>query len=200
MRGARGGLGRRWAAPAAAVTLILTLAEGAALAAEGAQAGHGSPWLDLLYKAINFLVLVAIIYGFARKPVGQGLSNLAKAARESFLASRDSAQELKMQMAGQKQKLASLAQDLKRMVDEAKADVEREKQRALADAQAQAARIQAATQLQIEQEIAKARLALRQELAGQTIKLAEELIRQRMNPGEHQRLLSGYLKQLEAQP
>lgn len=187
---------RRWAAPGAALFLW---AAGTALAA-GGEAGHGHPWLDLLYKAINFLVLVAVIYWFARRPVAQGLAGLAKATREGFLASKRSAQEQEAQMAEQKRKLASLAEDLKRMVEEAKADVEREKQRAQADAHAQAAKIRAAAQMQIEQEVAKARMALREELAGQTLKLAEELIRQRMHPAEQQRLLADYLKQLEAQP
>lgn len=190
-------LASKWAAWA--VSAPQFLAAGAAWAA-GGEAGQGHPWLDLLYKAINFLVLVAVIYWFARRPVAQGLAGLARATREGFLASRQSTQALQAQMAEQKRKLTALAEDLKRMVEEAKADVEREKQRAQADAHAQAAKIQAAAQLQIEQEVAKARMALRQELADQTLKLAEEVIRQRMNPAEQQRLLADYLKQLEARP
>jgi F-type H+-transporting ATPase subunit b len=178
----------------------LALAEEAAHGAAHGESGHGNPWLDLAYKAVNVAVLLAIIYWAARKPVAQGLANLAKTTRDSFMTSRRSAQDMEAQMAEQKRKITALAQDLARMVAEAKADVEREKQRAQADAHAQGAKIQAATQQQIEQEVAKARMALRQEVANQTVKLAEELIKQRVNPDEQKRLVAGYLKQLEARP
>jgi F0F1-type ATP synthase membrane subunit b/b' len=177
---------------------------GAAWAEEGhgaaAAAAHGNPWLDLLWKAVNLAVLVAIVYWAARKPIATGLANLAKTTRASFVASRTSAEEVEAAMAGQKRKITGLAQDLARMVAEARADVEREKQRAQTEAQAQAAKLLAATEQQIEQEVAKARTALRAELAAQTVKLAEELIRKQVSPEEQQRLVNEYLQQLGSRP
>ena len=35
-----------------------------------AESGDSSTGLDFLWKVINFVVLIAIIYWFARKPVG----------------------------------------------------------------------------------------------------------------------------------
>ncbi len=169
-------------------------------AAEAAGAAHGNPWLDLLWKAVNLAVLVGIIWWFARRPVAQGLANLAKATRNSFLTSRKSAEDVAAQMAEQKRKITALAQDLQRMVSEARADVEREKQRAQAEAQANAAKVAAATQQQIEQEVAKARTALRDELAAQTLKLAEELIKKQVTPEEQKRLVTQYLQHLGARP
>jgi F-type H+-transporting ATPase subunit b len=202
----------RWA-PHTAVRHAAACCAGAALlvaadlawAAEEAHGGapeaaHGNPWLDLLWKAINLAVLVAIIWWAARKPFAKGLADLAKATRDSFMSSRKAAEDMDAAMAEQKRKITGLAQDLSRMVADARADVEREKQRAQLEAQAQAGKIAAQTLQQIEQEVAKARLALRQDLAEQTVKLAEALIKQQVNSDEQKRLMADYLKQLESRP
>lgn len=199
--GIQSGLTRACLALMATLAMLLpaaTLALAEEAAHEGGEAHHGNPWMDLLYKAINVAILLAIVYWAARKPVAAGLKSAAQSARNSFLSSRKAAQDLEAQMAEQKRKITALSQDLTRMVAEAKADVEREKQRAQADAQALAARLQEQALQQVEQELAKARNALRQDLADQTVKLAEQLIKQRMNPQEQQRLVADYLKRLEA--
>lgn len=183
---------------------LALLAAGVALAAEeahGAAAAHpGNPWLDLLWKAINLAVLVAIIWWAARKPVAKGLADLAQATRDSFQSSRKSAGDMDAAMTEQTRKIAALSQDLARMVGEARADVEREKLRAQQEARAQAEKIGAQAQQQIEQEVAKARTALKRDLAEHMAKLAEELIRQRANPDAQKRLMDDYLKQLERRP
>ena len=197
----RAGLAAALLAAAAAPLLFAGLALAAEEAAkEGGEAHHGNPWLDLLYKAINVGILIAIIWWAARKPVAAAMKNAATATRDGFLSSRKAAQDLEAQMAEQKRKITALAQELSRMVADAKADVEREKQRAQADAQALAGRLAQQSEQQIEQEVAKARNHLRQELADQTIKLAEALVKQKVNPEEQKRLVANYLKQLEARP
>ncbi|MEC8685294.1 MAG: hypothetical protein VXX76_05430, partial [SAR324 cluster bacterium] len=39
-----------------------------------AESGDSSAGLDFLWKVINFVVLIAIIYWFARKPVGSAMN------------------------------------------------------------------------------------------------------------------------------
>jgi F0F1-type ATP synthase membrane subunit b/b' len=197
---ARRRVARAGAALAAAALLATPAVLWAAEEGHEAAAAHGNPWLDLLWKAINLAVLVAIIYWAARRPIAKGLANLAKTTRDSFLATRKSAEEADAALVEQKRKITALAQDLARMVAEARADVEREKQRAQAEAQAHAAKVAEAIQQQIEQEVAKARTALRAELAAQTVKLAEELIRKQVSPEEQKRLVNEYLQQLGARP
>ena len=187
---------KAWARGGAAAALAAPLWHALAGQALAAGDGHGNPWLDLAWKAVNVTVLFAIIFWVARKPVAQGMTALAKQVLAAYSGARSQAREAEEALAAQKQKIAALEQELARMVAEAKADVEREKQRAQADARAQAEKLRAQTQQQIAQELAKARMEMRQQVAAETLRLAEELIKGKMNPAQQQRLVEDYLKQL----
>jgi F-type H+-transporting ATPase subunit b len=182
------------AAARAAIALAVALLAAPAWAAEAA--GQGSPWLDLLFKAVNFAILLGVLIYFLRKPIAGYLVRSAGEMKQGLDAARKSAAETAAEVAQQKRNIEGMQAELERMVAAAKVDATAELRRMTEQAEAQAAKSKAQTALQIEQEVRKARQALQAEMAEQTTRLAERLIRERMTPELQARLVAGYTRQM----
>ncbi|MBI4081222.1 MAG: ATP synthase F0 subunit B [Candidatus Lambdaproteobacteria bacterium] len=163
------------------------------------QAGHGSPWLELLWKTINFAVLMGLLIYFLRKPIAGYLARSAGEMKQGLDDARRSAAETAAQVLQQKRNIEGMQAELERMVAAAKADAALELRRMTEEAEAHATKSKAQTALQIEQEVRKARQALQEEIADQTTRIAERLIRARMTPERQQRLVAGYARQMGGQ-
>lgn len=171
----------------------LLLSTGVALAAE---AGVESPWLELLYKGVNFFVLVGILYYFLRKPAGAFFRAAAQGEKDSLTQTRETEAAAARDMAEQKTKIEQMQSELERMLTDSRTDAATELTRMTEEAQALAERMKIQSQLQLEQEMRKARLELRNELAADTMRLAEQRVRERIGPDDQARLISEYTNQL----
>lgn len=160
--------------------------------------GHGNPWLDLAWKAVNLAVLVGLIVYFARKPVGSAFRALAQETHDRWTGAHKAAQDAQAEMAAQRKQIEGLAGELQRMVADAQTDADREAARLVAEAKLQADRIMVNAGQQVEQELAKARTELRKQLAEDTIRLAEQMIRERVTPAERKLLMEQYIREMEA--
>ncbi len=184
-------------APSATLVVALCLAAelvpGEVWAAGGA---NGSPWMDLLWKTVNFAVLVGLIVYFARKPVAGFLARRAREDRAGLDAARTEAEDTAQQLAEQKQRIDAMESELSRMIDEARADGQEERRQLMAESEAHARRIKEQTQLQVEQELRKARNALQAQVAEETVRVAESLIKDRLDGGRQGQLVDEYVQQL----
>jgi F-type H+-transporting ATPase subunit b len=181
----------------AGAALVAQLAAGAAWAAEGGAAG-GDPWRALLWKTVNFVVLVGLLWYFGRKPLHALLSGSARAVRTEFDEHNDWARQAEEDLAEQRRRIDDLQAELQRLLGEAREEARAEHERLVAEARSQAERIKASVQAQMEQEFNKARKELQAELAGQTVRLAEGLIARRLDEPARERLLSQAVEQLGA--
>lgn len=172
---------------------LMGLLAAPALAAEG---GSAHPWLDLLYKAINLVVLVGILWYFLRKPVAGFFRNAAREEREALDNTRQTETDAVKELEAQKTRLAQMQQELERMLADSRADAAAEMTRMTNEANAHADRMKQAALQKIEQEFRKAQIELRTELANRTLGLAEEGIKSRIGPTDHQRLVREYIDQL----
>lgn len=189
-----------WFATCGAVAgSLLTLAAGMALGAEEA-AGHGeaTPWLDLLWKTVNFVVLIAILVYFGRRPIGNWLGGAARQARTSLEETREAARQAEADLAEQKDKMANLQAELERMASEARANAQAERDRLIEQARADAERLREQARQQIEAEFRQARLQLKRELADEMTRHAESLIRERMTAQTQDKLVTDYIDALGA--
>ena len=177
-------------------TLLVALL--AALPAYAAGEAPPGP-MDLVWKGINLVVLLAIIVYFARKPVAGFFRNTASREKELYDSAKRESEEMAAELDAQKQKIAGLERELERMVEAAKADAVEERRLMTEHAEAQAERIRTQARNQVEQELGKATNELRAQLADEAVKLAEELIRSRLDDERQQELISGYIQQLEGQ-
>lgn len=158
--------------------------------------GGGNPLLDFIFKAINFIVLVGLIYHFAKKPVGSALRSSAETARKSLEETNESRAKAEAELKEFKTKLDNMKQEAEAMIAKAKSDAEAEKKRIITDGEEIAKKLEEQVRVSIEQEYRKAQLELRQWTAENTVKQAEASIKKDINKDQQQNLVKNYLSNL----
>jgi F-type H+-transporting ATPase subunit b len=161
---------------------------------------HGNPWLPLLWKTINFVLLMAIIWYYGRKPAATFLRGAAQAAQAVLGEPRERVRAAEAELAAQRKRIGDLESELERLLAEAREEARREYERVIAEAHVQAERIKAGVQAQVELEFGKARKELQAELARQTVRLAEEMISRRMDAAAQQRIVTEAIESLGTRP
>lgn len=164
--------------------------------AHAAGQGGGNPWLDLLWKFINFFILVGLLFYFGKKPIANLFRNAAVKNREEMDESLQGAKTAQQELAGQQQKIENLELELKRLREEALEEARTESERIISEARAQGERIISQMRLQVEQEFNKARTGLKRDLAAETIRLAEENIRGQLDDGLRRKLADSTMEQM----
>ena len=174
-------------------TALWIVASAPALAAE---TSGGNPMMDFLFKVINFVILMAILAYFARKPLAKMLRGAVAGARSELETAREAARAAEAKLAGQKSRIEHLEADLARLREEAREESRTESARIVEEARAQAERIKAQIQQQVEQEFNKARAELKRQLADQTIKLAAANIEANMDAPRREALARAAIQQM----
>jgi F-type H+-transporting ATPase subunit b len=165
----------------------------AAAGAGGAGASKPDPLSfdpDLaIFTAVVFLLLLAILGKFAWKPIIEGLEKRERHIADNIAAAERAGEEARRTMAEYQAKLASAADEVRGMLEEARRDAEHTKQEIVAEAKAAAS----AEHDRQRREIRTATDAALKQLAEQSATLATELagkiIRQKLNPQDHQKLI-----------
>ena len=163
------------------------------LAAE--EGGLASP-LDFVWKVVNLLILIGIIYWFARKPISSALRNSAENARNQLEESRRMEEKSMAQMKQMQEKLTGLEKETKAMVEKAKQEASAEKERIIEEGKKEIERMREQARFSIEQEYRKAEYQLRQWLAAESVKIAEEKLKQEMSGTRQNKLVNEYIDQL----
>ena len=144
--------------------------------------GGGSPLMDFIWKVVNVVVLGAIIYRFAKKPVGNALSNSAESAKKLIIDAREAEENLTAELNNMRSKIAGLEKEAEQMVKNAHKDAQIEKERIIEEGRHEIERMKRQASFALEQESRKAEADLRYWIAEESIKLAEKDLEQEMNP------------------
>ncbi|KUK38431.1 MAG: ATP synthase subunit b [Thermodesulfobacterium commune] len=182
--------------------LLILLLAGVELvwAAGGGEGGsHGvtpTQLKNLFWFTLNFIVLVVILYKFARKPV----VNMFKSRQENILRQYNELLEKKREAEA---KYLELQEKVKNLEKEAQAIYEnyvaqglKEKERIIEEANLQAERIKQQTELYIQQEIEKAKNMLREEVAEAAVKLAEDLLRKSITEEDQKKIYKEFINEI----
>lgn len=178
--------------------LLAAVGAGTALAAGGE--GHGNPWVDLLYKTVNFAVLVGLLVYFLRKPVGRFLRTGAGRSKELLNDARRADAESERRLAEQRKNIDGLKEELTALQADARREADEEKARLTAEAREIAERFRRQVQLQTGQARNQAVAEIRREIAAEAVRLAEGMIRDRMDDERQGRLVQEHVERMEAGP
>ena len=159
---------------AAALVLAPTLASAAEQAGHGAEAAN--PWVSLGYKTLNFAILLAILFKFLKKPVGDGLRNRADGVRQQLEEARDAKAAAEAKYLEYKQRVANLEQEIQALRAEFRAEGELQRERILREGQEAAAAVARNAEAAGQNEIKRAKDELRMEVAELAVRLAEEIL------------------------
>ena len=164
------------------------------LAAE--SEGGGSPLMDFIWKVVNVAVLGAIIYKFAKKPVGNALSGSAESAKKLISDARETEEKLTAELDEMRGKIAGLEKEAEQMVKSARKDAEIEKERIIEEGRQEIERMKRQASFALEQERRKAEADLRHWIAEESVALAEKEMKQKMNQNQQNKLVKNYMDEL----
>lgn len=168
--------------------------------AEGHADGHGAiPLHDIGIHALNFTLLVAVLFFLLRTPVRDALRNRAsgiKAELEEANALRKAAQD-------RVDELESRIRGFEKLVDELKAEgaasAEREASLIAERTEREVELVKASAERTIREETRKARGALRQQAVDLAVRIAEEQLRSRITEQDQQRLAQDFLSTVKGE-
>ena len=181
---------------AALLMALLVLGAAPAFAAGGDEHG-GSHARDLIWQAVNLLILLVVLFVAGRKPIKSFFAN----RREQIGSELDSAatllSEAESRYAEWQRKLIDLDSDLEQIKSEALRRAEDDRDAILADAQAAAERIHRDAVAAVEQELRRAQAELRDEAAVLATEIAERILRERLEDSDRDRLLDEFITRVE---
>lgn len=184
---------------------ICTLLAIAALSYASEAGGHGAPagptfwgvptakWWDLLWRTLNFAVLIIVLVKVLSKPIANGLRARQQSIKEKFTDLEERRAEAEKAYQNFEDKLASIDQEVSDIIKAAVAQGEAEKERIIEEANRTAQDIRRQAEMAIQHELTQAKLQLREEIAGQAVMMAEELIRKNLQEADQVKLIEDYL-------
>ena len=159
------------------------------------EGGGGSLMsMDMLFKAINFLILLILLHIFAKKPLKNMLSTSAKNTKVEFEESKKEVEAIRQELEDYNKKFNNIDQELSESREKILASLEDEKKRNIEETNKLIKTIEKQSELQIEQDILKAKNEIRNFLADESVKLAEKLVTDQMNSSKQDSLMSDYVK------
>ena len=153
--------------------------------------------MDFVWKTVNFLILVAIIYKFAKKPVANALSNSAKSAKQLMDEAREAEKKISSNLDKMKSKIAGLEKEAIEMVETAKKEAEAEKKRIIEEGKQEIQRMTEQANFVLQQEQRKVEDELKNWIAEESVKLAKKKLKEEMNQNHQKNLVGSYMEKLK---
>ena len=152
--------------------------------------------MDFIWKVVNVVVLGAIIYKFAKKPVGNALNSSAESAKKLISDAREAEEKLTAELDEMRGKIAGLEKEAEQIVKTARNDAEIEKERIIEQGRQEIERMKRQASFALEQERRKAEADLRHWIAEESVTLAEKEMKKEMNQNQQNKLVKKYMDEL----
>ena len=167
----------------------------AALPASAAEEGGG-----LLYPAINFVLLLAVLFYFARKPIQAYFGDRRAAIRKELDDAAAMKRRAEEHFAQWNRRIVDLDRELAEIRAGAQERAEAERASLLADARAAADRIRADATTAVDHELRRARAGLREEASQLAIELAAGILREKVTAQDRDRLIDEFIERVARAP
>ena len=166
------------------------------LIASASEEAHGGGGNDMLWKIVNFAILVVAIVIVWKKFIGKMLIKRGADIKQAMDDARAAKEIADRKAAEYSTKLSMLDKRIAELASELLAEGEADKKKIFAEAEAAAEKIMAQAKLTAEQEVRKAKAEIRQEAAEIAVELAREILNKELNPADQEKLVKGYLENL----
>lgn len=152
----------------------------------------------LLFKAINFAILVGGLGYVLRKPLAEFFSSRSASLQKSLDESRKALEASQAKLQEVEEKLRRLEAEIAAFKASAAREMEAERQRLQQTSAEEAARILESARAQTDTAVRGAKLDLKNYTARKAVTLAEELIRARLDDSGRRRLVAQFVATLES--
>lgn len=167
-------------------------------AAAGAEEKGQEPAHALLFKVINFVLLVGGLGYVLRKPAADFFSSRSASIQKSLEEGRKALETSQAQLQAVEEKLRHLEEEIAAFQASAARETEAEHQRLRQATAEEAVRILESARAQMDTAVRGAKLELKNYAAQQAVALAEGLIRERLDESGRRRLVSQFAVTLQA--
>ncbi len=182
------------------VFLVGSLLIGAPLWATAAEehggAGNGRQLWDLVWRIINFLILVGFLVYLLKTPFKNFLNQRQQSIMESLKKAGEAKEEAKRQFEAIEQKLAKASEEIEEITKMLAEQGASEKKKILENAQHEAERIKQQARFMADQEVKKAQAILRKEAVELAANMAEALLKEKITERDHKRLIDEYIEKV----
>lgn len=166
--------------------------------ANAAGSEDHTPLEALLYQIANVLILLGVIFYFARKPIIDFLANRRDQIQGDVAAAAELLSEAEARHREIQGNLANLESEIENLQEQSSRRAEEEAERILAEARRSAERIQADATAAIDQELLRAQRELRSEAAGLAVDMAGDILKQQVSDTDRERLLDEFIDRVES--
>lgn len=164
----------------------------AAAAEEEHDGGHG-----MLYRWINFIILVGGLGYLLRKPLKEFFTRRSASIQKSLEEGRVALEASQVQLKAVEEKLQRLEQEIAAFKAAAADEMAAEHERLRQTTAQEAEKMLESARVQMDTAAKAAMLDLKLFAAQQAVELAEQMIRQRLDDASRRRLVSQFIAKLE---
>ena len=179
---------------AAVASLILSWAS-PVLAAEESEAGWGL-W-ETVGRFFNLFLLVGILVYFVRRPLVGFFENRRAEIKQRMTEADARHREADGKIREIEERMARLEQDLGEIRRRAEAEMQEEARRLEDSSRRESEKILVVAGREIDGMVRVAQKELRQYAGSLSVGLAEEMIRRELGPADQERILDGFVSQME---
>ena len=160
--------------------------------------GGGEPILSIVFKFVNFGILVAILVKFGGKPLKNFLINRHNTIKEKIEEASKLLAEAEILKQEYEGKLARLDGDIEVFKKTIIGEMEKEKTKIIEEAAQVAAKIKEQALLTYEQELREVKDKIKADIAELTIKKAEQLIVEKISKSDHEKMVDDFIVKLRS--
>ncbi|MCP4038032.1 MAG: F0F1 ATP synthase subunit B [bacterium] len=168
-----------------------------ALPAFAASGGSGPSTKELVWQLVNLILLLAIVFAAARKPIAAYFAERRKQIKGDIDTADQLLADSRRQFAEWQGKLAELEGEVQTIREETRRRAEDERDEIVAAAHDNAERIKADAVTAIDQELRRAHAELRDEAANLAVDLAAGILDENVDDRDRDRLLDEFITHVE---
>jgi F-type H+-transporting ATPase subunit b len=183
--------------------LLLSSAPIAFAQEHAAEGGHdqslGGMILGMGWPVANFIIFIAVLNYFLKKPLTEYLANRSSTIRKDLVEAAELRSTANAQLASIEQKLQALPGELTALRTRGAEEITAEEQRIAAAAAADRERLLEQTRREIDLQVRLAKKEILEHAADLSVQLATDRIRKEVTPADQDRLVDRYLTQVKEQ-
>ena len=160
--------------------------------------GGGEPILSIVFKFVNFGILVAILVKFGAKPLKNFLINRHNTIKEKIEGANKLLAEAGVLKQEYESKLAKLDGEIEVFKKTIISETEKEKAKIIEDATMFAAKIKEQARTTYEQEMRTVKRTIQEEITELTVKRAEQLIVEKISKSDHEKMVDDFIVKLRS--
>lgn len=160
--------------------------------------GGSESWLSLVFKFVNFAVLLGLLIKFAGKPLKEYFANRHKAVKDKLDEAEKRIKEAQAIKAEYESRLAALDVEIEAFKKTIMEEAEKEKQKMVDEATHFVSKLKEQAMLTYEQEIKEVRDRIKEDIARLTIERAEKLVKERLTKEDHHKMVEAFIENMRS--